>query len=116
MSIAYFLLSIAYCLLSIVYCLLSIAARFCDCVEQMTGRRPGLFWYLCWKFFAPAVMAAVFIFYCISYEPVTYGKDYVYPKWAEGMGLCMSLASMLWVPGYMVYYLCLLYTSDAADE
>ena len=32
------------------------AARFCDCVEQMTGSRPNIFFYLCWKFFAPAVM------------------------------------------------------------
>ena len=30
--------------------------RFCDCVEQMTGRRPNIFWFLCWKYFAPAVM------------------------------------------------------------
>ena len=32
-------------------------AKFCDCVEQMTGRRPGIFWFMCWKYFAPAVMA-----------------------------------------------------------
>ena len=32
------------------------AAKFCDCVEQMTGTRPNIFFYLCWKFFAPAVM------------------------------------------------------------
>jgi len=81
------------------------AARFCDCVEQMTGHRPGLFWYLCWKFFAPAVMLSVFIFYCISYQPVTYGDNYAYPKWAEFMGLCMSFTSMIWVPGYAIYYL-----------
>ena len=46
------------------------AERFCDCVEQMTGHRPNMFWYLCWKYFAPSVMGGVFIFYCISYEPV----------------------------------------------
>ena len=32
------------------------AQRFCDCVEQMTGSKPNKFFYLCWKFFAPAVM------------------------------------------------------------
>lgn len=80
------------------------AARFCDCVEQMTGHRPGLFWYLCWKFFAPLVMVSVFLFYVISYQPVTYGEDYKYPKWAEAMGLCMSFSSMIWVPGYAIYY------------
>ena len=81
------------------------AQRFCDCVEQMTGHKPNKFWYLCWKYFAPAVMILVFIFYVISYTPVTYGHNYKYPKWAEGMGFCMSLASMVWVPGYAIYYL-----------
>jgi len=81
------------------------AQRFCDCVEQMTGHKPNIFWYLCWKYFAPAVMLIVFVFYCLSYTPVTYGDDYKYPKWAEYMGLCMSLTSMLWVPGYAIYYL-----------
>ena len=46
----------------------------------------------------------MFVFYVISYEPVTYGTDYEYPKWAEGMGICMSLASMCWVPIYAIYY------------
>ena len=49
-------------------------------------------------------MQSVFIFYIFSYEPVTYGTDYNYPKWAEYMGLCMSFASMVWVPLYAVYY------------
>ena len=80
------------------------AERFCDCVEQMTGIRPNMFWYLCWKYFAPLVMFAVFIFYCISYSPVTYGHDYVYPGWAEALGLLMSFSSMIWVPGYAIYY------------
>ena len=33
-----------------------------------------------------------------------YGKDYVYPTWAEALGLMMSLSSMVMVPGYAVYY------------
>ena len=47
----------------------------------------------------------MFVFYIFSYEPVKYGEDYAYPKWAEGMGVCMSLASMVWVPAYAIYYL-----------
>eukprot|EP00096_Caligus_rogercresseyi_P010579 TRINITY_DN3906_c0_g1_i1.p1 TRINITY_DN3906_c0_g1~~TRINITY_DN3906_c0_g1_i1.p1 ORF type:complete len:673 (+),score=124.55 TRINITY_DN3906_c0_g1_i1:229-2247(+) len=81
------------------------ADKFCDCVEEMTGKRPNQFWYLCWRYFAPAVMGCVFVFYIFSYTPVTYGKDYSYPKWAEYMGLCLSFSSMIWVPGYAIYYL-----------
>jgi solute carrier family 6 GABA transporter-like protein 1 len=46
----------------------------------------------------------VFGFYCFSYEPVKYGSDYNYPKWAEIVGLCISFSSMMWVPVYAIYY------------
>ena len=36
---------------------------------------------------------------------MTFGEDYVYPKWAEIMGLCISFSSMIWVPIYAIYYL-----------
>ena len=38
------------------------------------------------------------------YKPVTY-DEYVYPAWAEIMGLLISGASMMWVPIYAVYYI-----------
>lgn len=78
--------------------------RFCDCVEQMTGHKPNIFWFLCWKYLAPAVMFCVFVFYVTSFKPVKLG-DYSYPTWAEGLGLCFSFASMMWIPIYAVYYL-----------
>ena len=35
---------------------------------------------------------------------MTYG-DYRYPEWAEMLGLCLSLISMVWVPLYALYFL-----------
>jgi len=81
------------------------AERFADCVEQMTGTRPGIFWRLCWKYFAPMVMGGVFIFFCYSFDAPTYGNNYTYPKWAEVFGIFLSMSSMLWIPGYAIYYL-----------
>ena len=49
-------------------------------------------------------LQGVFLYYGINYKPVTYG-DYEYPTWAEILGLFISFSSMIWVPGYMVYYL-----------
>lgn len=46
----------------------------------------------------------VFFYYIVSYSPVQY-DDYVYPKWAEVLGLCVSVSSMVWVPIYIAYYL-----------
>jgi len=50
------------------------------------------------------VFQAIFIFYCVDYKPIKYGKSYNYPRWAEGLGFCMSFASMIWVPAYAIYY------------
>ena len=60
---------------------------------------------LVFKLFYNFSLQSVFTFYVISYEPVTYGNDYTYPAWAEMLGLCLSFSSMVWVPGYALYYL-----------
>jgi hypothetical protein len=51
------------------------------------------------------VLQGIFIFYCVQYEPVKYGGTYEYPEWAETIGLCICLSSMIWIPGYAIYYL-----------
>jgi len=80
------------------------ADRFREAIKEMTGHRVPWLFYLCWKYLAPLVMAGVFAFYLVSYNPVTYGS-YTYPDWAEILGLCLSCASMVWVPIYALYYL-----------
>ncbi|XP_050546751.1 sodium- and chloride-dependent GABA transporter 2-like [Daktulosphaira vitifoliae] len=81
------------------------ANRFQDCINQMLGFRPNIFWYICWVYLAPLVMITVFVFFIIKYEPVTYGKSYTYPWWGEGLGIFISLLSMIWIPLYALYYL-----------
>ena len=44
------------------------------------------------------------MFYFVRYSPITMG-DYHYPAWGEVLGFAISLSSMLWVPGYAIYYL-----------
>lgn len=100
--------------------------KFCEAVEQMLGKKPSRFLYICWVFLAPAVMLvnsrysslsnsrvrtafcfllqAIFVFSIVQYAPVTYGKGYQYPAWAEALGICISLSSMLWIPLYAAYY------------
>ena len=46
----------------------------------------------------------IFLFYCIKWVPVKYG-DVEYPMYAHIIGFGMSLSSMLWIPGYAIYYL-----------
>lgn len=46
----------------------------------------------------------IFIFYFVKYTPITM-DTYEYPPWGEALGFMISLSSMIWVPGYFVYYL-----------
>ncbi|CAB4058288.1 SLC6A1 [Lepeophtheirus salmonis] len=78
--------------------------RFAGCVEQMTGFRPNFYWIATWGFVAPVVMASIFIFYLFRWSPVKYG-DIQYPLSAHVIGFVMSLMSMLWIPGYAIYYM-----------
>jgi len=81
------------------------AKKFYACIEQMVGYKVGLYWYICWVFLAPAFMVFIFIFYFVKYTPIMYGDDYHYPGWGEALGFLISGSSMIWVPGYAVYYL-----------
>ena len=80
------------------------ADKFGECVKQMTGYQPNKYWILTWKFVAPIVMAVIFMSYLISWSPVKYGSI-EYPMYAHVIGLIMSMASMLWIPGYAIYYI-----------
>jgi len=81
------------------------AKKMYNCIELMIGHRINWYWFLCWVLIAPIFMIFVFLFYFIKYTPIMYGKDYHYPKWGEMLGFMISLSSMIWVPGYFVYYL-----------
>ncbi|KAK3911079.1 Sodium- and chloride-dependent GABA transporter 2 [Frankliniella fusca] len=78
--------------------------RFATCVREMTGVSPGAFWRLCWLVLAPAVMLGIFLWSVVQYVPIRYG-GYDYPGWGEAVGLLISCASMLWIPGYAVYFM-----------
>lgn len=46
----------------------------------------------------------IFVFQCVQYKPLRYGNNYEYPTWAEVIGVCLSLSSMIWIPVYAIYY------------
>ncbi|KAH7938394.1 hypothetical protein HPB49_023169 [Dermacentor silvarum] len=76
-----------------------------DNIKEMIGRRPILLLRLGWTLFIPAMCVAIFLFSVIKYQPLVYAKTYAYPWWAEMLGWFMSLASIIMIPTYMVYFL-----------
>merc|ERR1719312_25859 len=98
-------LSLLWCVFfqTIAICWVFGAKRFYLCIEEMIGYRVSYYWFVCWVFLAPAFMVFIFVFYFVRYSPITMGS-YHYPAWGEILGFCISLSSMLWVPGYAIYY------------
>lgn len=78
--------------------------RFSLDIEKMIGRRPGAWWWFCWRFCAPLIMAGIFLFSVSQWGGISYG-DYKYPPWAEFIGWLIALSSMLFIPGVAIYNL-----------
>jgi len=83
------------------------AERIYDALEDMIGRRPNRYWYYCWKYAAPVVTVFIFSFIVLMYEPLRYsGKNAdPFPAWAQGLGLMMSIFSMVMIPGYAIFFI-----------
>ncbi|GAB1609490.1 sodium-dependent serotonin transporter-like [Argonauta hians] len=80
--------------------------RFSNDVEEMLGYQPSLYWKFCWTFLCPFLMLAMLCMSIYSYKGIKLGQ-YVYPKWAEGVGWTVSLSSMVGIPIYMIF-ICIL--------
>uniref|UniRef100_A0AAR2JKA3 Transporter n=1 Tax=Pygocentrus nattereri TaxID=42514 RepID=A0AAR2JKA3_PYGNA len=72
--------------------------RICVMVENMLGKRPNLYFRVCWQFLSPILVVVILISSIIQYTPARYGKSYTYPLWAEVLGWFISLVSIIWIP------------------
>ena len=49
-------------------------------------------------------MQAVLVFSLVKYKPAEYGSE-LYPVWADGLGWCMTMASVVPIPIIAIYKL-----------
>ncbi|KAM8897567.1 sodium- and chloride-dependent GABA transporter ine [Spinachia spinachia] len=71
--------------------------RLSDNLYEMTGKRPNIFFRLCWLIVAPVLITVILIFSVIQFKPARYG-DYVFPPWAQGVGWVIAMGSIIWIP------------------
>jgi len=100
--------------------------RIANDIEYMTGKRPHLFWLLCWKYISPGVLVIVFIGYIVTMISKTptykayvgcvqdpfdisisegtdvWWKQFEYPWWAQLFAASLVLASVLPIPIYFI--------------
>lgn len=82
-------------------------SRFSDDIKEMIGKRPGLYWRLCWKFVSPCFLLFVVVVSIITYKSPKYG-NYTFPEWANVIGWLLAVSSMAMVPIYAIYKFCTL--------
>ncbi|XP_073848673.1 serotonin transporter [Musca autumnalis] len=76
--------------------------RFSSDVEMMLGKKPGLFWRICWTYISPVFLLAIFIFSFLGYEEML-GTEYKYPLWSIKVGWAVTCSSVMCIPMYMIY-------------
>ncbi|PNF19249.1 Sodium-dependent noradrenaline transporter [Cryptotermes secundus] len=71
--------------------------RFSEDVQAMLGKKPGMYWRICWKFISPTFIIGVVMFGLLYQQPLKY-MEYNYPSWAEWIGWTLALSSILMIP------------------
>jgi len=70
---------------------------FAQDIELMLGKKPNLYWKICWKFVTLLAVGLIIIFLIANYQPPTcVGLEY--PPWAISMGWLISISSIVWLP------------------
>ncbi|KFB51150.1 AGAP010621-PA-like protein [Anopheles sinensis] len=76
--------------------------KFSSDIEQMLGKKPSLFWRICWKYISPTFLFCILIFSLLGYEDML-GEEYKYPEWSVAAGWTLTLSSVLCIPTYAIF-------------
>lgn len=91
----------------------NVSSRFCDDIEWMTGRRPGLYWRVTWKIISPLLLLTIFVAYIVflvwttlsykawnpQYKQFPSRQEKSYPGWVQAICGLLSFLPALLVPG-----------------
>ncbi|XP_074640098.1 sodium- and chloride-dependent creatine transporter 1-like [Tubulanus polymorphus] len=76
--------------------------RFYDDIQAMIGYRINPWFMICWMGLAPIIATAIFIFSAVEFQLLSYNGVYLYPTWAQVLGVCLGLLSMVQIPIIML--------------
>ncbi|KAL1452101.1 hypothetical protein WDU94_006413 [Cyamophila willieti] len=71
-------------------------------IKDMIGFAPGIYWRLCWRFVCPIFLMFIIVYGLTTYEPLSY-EGYVYPQWANILGVAIASSSVIMIPGMAIY-------------
>ncbi|KAF7278379.1 sodium-dependent nutrient amino acid transporter 1-like [Rhynchophorus ferrugineus] len=71
-------------------------------IAFMTGRKPGIYWRLCWAVVIPIIFSIVFIYFIITFEPLTY-ESKPYPLNIISWGWILFAAGVIQPIIWLIY-------------
>jgi len=71
--------------------------KFIVNIESMLGRRPQLFYILCWKYISPTFLFGI-IFMSIYTASTPVYRGYTFPLWSIVLGWCLAFSSVAAIP------------------
>ncbi|XP_074531087.1 sodium- and chloride-dependent neutral and basic amino acid transporter B(0+)-like isoform X2 [Halichoeres trimaculatus] len=79
--------------------------RYIKDIEMMIGKKSFAFWLwwrACWFFISPCVIVVILVWSLMTLKPHSYGTVQ-YPAWGLGLGWCMAIFILFWIPAMALY-------------
>uniref|UniRef100_A0A0L8HB82 Uncharacterized protein n=4 Tax=Octopus bimaculoides TaxID=37653 RepID=A0A0L8HB82_OCTBM len=70
----------------------------------MLGKKTFMVMNFCCKFITPIIMFLLILFKFVKFQPIKMGS-YEYPMSAQVIGYLLSALCVIFIPGYLIYYL-----------
>merc|ERR1719323_626456 len=78
--------------------------NFSDDIELMLGRRPNIYYRLCWMFITTVLLLFIIIYSIIEHSPLSVDQ-YVYPDWCNILYWMIVAFTLVWIPIMAVVYI-----------
>ncbi|KAL9951157.1 hypothetical protein ACROYT_G043774 [Oculina patagonica] len=71
--------------------------KFCENIKSMIGKKPNMYFIICWKYITPIVGMFIFFGSLSQWEKISFDGN-VYPDWAQAVAWLLALLSFLAIP------------------
>ncbi|XP_021348007.1 sodium- and chloride-dependent GABA transporter 1-like [Mizuhopecten yessoensis] len=80
--------------------------NFSDNIYTMLGKRPSIYWKICWKYVSPGVIGVTIILNIVMYSPPSMDEQ-LYPSWANALAWLIALFPIIAIPALFLHKYCI---------
>jgi len=88
------------------------ANNFCKDLQAMLGFYPGIYFKVCWIVISPLLLIVILFAAIADWTKPSYGP-LPYPDWAHGLGIFLTIVSVIQIPIWFIVMVVLYYKSSS---